>query len=239
MKEQAAMIRGWGRWPRGWIALACAACVAAAPLPAHAYTFALTSGGDGEYLTWIWTVQTSSQYLTCLTSTSNPCPTISSVAGDIPLQSYRNLNVLAGGTLDWSTQPGQLEVVAMPVVYAKAITNGYDVDAWASIDAQTNPLVFEIVPQAGDPFPPTPNLQIVPRLVGTINQYTNIGTSTMIDFRAYMRVSLNNVPVSFDTLTVSFGKADGPDSVYAPAFPKGAANTKFLSGVPVGAQIKV
>ena len=222
-----------------WVMVSVTLLGLAASRPAGAYTFALTSGGDNEYLTGLWTFSQGSSMQSCLTSAIWPCPTIFSSGGNIPLQSFRNPFLLAGGSLDWSTQPGQLKVVAMPVVNAKALYNGVTADAWAAVDARTNPLTFEIVPQPGDPVPLLPNLQIVPRLVGNINQYTNLGTSTSVDFRATMRVEIDGQTVSFDSLTALFGVADGPDTVWSAGFRKGAANYAYVTGVPVGAQISI
>ena len=230
------LVRSMGRW----MSLTATILVAlGAPRPAGAYTFALTSGGSDEYLTWIWSYSQGSTLQSCLTSTTWPCPTIFSSGGNIPLQSFRNPFLLAGGSLNWSTQPGQLKLVAMPVVNARALSNGVTADAWAAVDARSVPLTFEIVPEPGDPVPLLPSLQIVPRLIGNINQYTNPGTSTSVDFRATMRVEIDGDAVSFDSLTALFGVAEGPDTVWTVGFPKGASNYAYVAGVPAGAQISV
>ena len=230
-----------GSWVRRWVWLCATLAGIAVQSPASAYTFVLTSGGSDEYLTWMWSWTSPFNSGSCLTSSSNPCPTIFSANGNIELQAYRatSLGVLAGGSLTWTTQPGALKLVAMPTVYAKALQNGYSSDVWAAVDARTNPLVFEIVPQAGDPVPLLPSLQIVPKLVGNISQFTNPGTLTSLDFRATMAVAVNGQTVSADTLSALFGTANGPDTVWAPTFPRGAANDVFLSGLAAGSQISI
>jgi len=226
-----------------WGPVACAAlALMAAHCPASAVTFTLVSDGSGHYLNLFW----EGCVWSCITH-SPPCTQVSSVNGRIPLTITSTIppgfypTHMEGGMLDWTGQSGSLQVVALTAVRAaSASTPPYNCSgAWAAVDARTTPLVFAITPEVGDPFPLAVDLQVLPKLLGTIEQFTDPGGVATLYLQMQMSVAVDGQQVSRDSLYGEFPVSDGADVTWQPAFPNGASNYAYVPGVTAGSEVTI
>ena len=218
-----------------WSALATLLFLAS-PRPAGAFTFQLVSPGDGQHLAWMW--ETYPPYSSCFLPFYH-CGDRSSVDGMFDVSQSTSTRTRNGGLLTRFTSSGSLKVVAMPIAtYLTANITGETGRVWSSIDAEIQPLVFAVVPEVGDPFPLVADLQILPRIVGTIQQYANIGTQADVRLQLKMAVFVDAMLATRDSL-YAFYPSTGQFVTLTPAFPKGPSNFVVVPGVVGGSEVTV
>lgn len=215
---------------RGRMLAACLGLFWCAPPPeVSAFTFVLTGDGSGQ------TMNRLTDSCTGYTFASS-----TAINGRIPLTILGGGSTMAGGMLDWVGQSGSLKVVAMPVARAVGSTPTACSGAWGAVDARTVPLTFQIISEVGDPFPLIVSLQIVPRLLGTTEQFTNPGCTSYLWLQLSMAVAVDGQVVTSDSLWFDqYPLSEGADEYLPRSFPKGGANSKVVSNLTPGSEITI
>jgi hypothetical protein len=210
--------------------------------PSHAFQFVLVSPGSDQHLNWHW--ETGYPSIGCQNN-QTPCGDIASINGTFSSSftggaGFRQ-RTLSGGTLSW-TGDDSLKIVATALVSARAsndivnIQPGY-ADAWAALNARDFPLSFTMHGESGDP--PTTNLKITPRLLGSFVHNTTLGATSSVLLQTLALVEVNGIQATADTLYTNWAYDDGADGTRVLQFPKGEWNTVMLPNVPVNSLITV
>ena len=203
---------------------------------ASAYTFSFIGDPSGQILTWYW--QSNPPYSDCYTT--NPiCANITSSNGKIPLTSGGNVHTRVGGMIDWATGPNSLRVLVMTTVRAGPVVNDVNGFAWTALDLRDAPLAFRLTRELGEPAPLFADLYIRPRLRGTFEYYTYPASQGNLLLQLAMAVKVNGTQVSRDSLYTQIILAEGPDTTFQAAFPKGTANYVMLPAVSEGSEIEM
>ena len=162
-------------------------------------------------------------------------------ANDAGLPFGRILTNLDKDSLAWS-KAESLKVVAKASVSTRSFAGfmsgvaGYE-KTWVAINARDYPMVFQMVPETGDPA--SANLKISPQLLGSFTHTTTVGAYTHAFIQMEMAVAVNGVPVTGDTLYGEWEYQEDADGTRALEFPKGLANVMMVPNVPANSQISV
>lgn len=189
-------------------------------------------------MAWFW--EWNPPVTSCMNAfPPSPCGNVFSTDGKIAMNFHSDSRTVSGGSLDWSLQPGTLQVVALTRVGANSTsTAGSYAFAWASIDSRSTRLDFVIQAQAGDP--PVVDVGIAPDLVGSVTQMARVlGSQAEVQFEMWMSVVLNGQVVSLDSLYATYSLS-GPDTItYSPALSHHPANHVVIPSVAAGSEISI
>ena len=209
------------------LVIGVALCGLLFPARATAFTFVFTGDGSNQTLTRLTESCVNFQQANSFSSN-----------GRIPLTLLGGGSLMGGGMLDWVGQSRSLKVVAMPVSRAVGTSGTSCAGAWGAVDVRTVPLTFQIAPEVGDPFPLIVSLQIVPKLLGTSEQFTNPGCTSYLWLQLSMAVAVDGQVVTRDSLWMdAHALSDGADEYVPLSFPKGGSNSKVVPNITPSSEI--
>src|SRR5262245_52299807 len=107
--------------------------------------------------------------------------------------------MVTDGSLDWTASSGSLKVVGLPTVASRNSGLWGFLGSWTAIDAQL-PVVFIVIPEAGEQVPLDLSLLVRPKLVGTFELLSHAGTQAYMNLQLMYAVDVNGQQVSRDSL---------------------------------------
>jgi len=110
--------------------------------------------------------------------------------------------------------------------------------SWTAIDAQL-PVVFIVIPEAGEQVPLDLSLLVRPKLVGTFELLSHAGTQAYMNLQLMYAVDVNGQQVSRDSLYGEFTQSENGSTVWNAEFPKGLANNVVVPNVTNGSLVAV
>src|SRR5262245_31429334 len=231
--------------PSGWLAV-CLALTCLAPTSAFAWTFVYTGIGGDQHINWHWD---SGYPVHGCQSNPTPCGDFATVSGahfssfssGFGMPFGGSVTTTSGDSLGWGGTDS-LKVVARTVATTRTF-DGYSVinpgyaESWVAINARDVPMVFQMIPSAGDPA--GANLKISAQLGGSITHLSTVGGYTHMFIQMEMVVRVNGVRAVSDSLYGDWEYQEGAGDTRTLSFPKGFSNLAMVSNVPANSQISV